>query len=187
MTRSSCSNIAGLVAALFLVPALALAQITVGTVTGRVVDQSGAVVVGAQVRLLSETQGTRTAAVLTNTTGDYVIPNLAPDTYTVEISAQAFKIIRRTGIVVTGGDHVGVPPLTLEVGATTEQVNVEAQAVLVQTQSAERSTAIESNRLMNCRLHTGTSRMWCPLLRASRPAATRPAARGWADNPRTTS
>ena len=55
--------------------------------------------------------------------------------------------MRRTGIVITGGDHVGVPLLTLGVGATTERVNVEATAVLVQTQSAERSIAIESKAI----------------------------------------
>jgi hypothetical protein len=85
---------------LFLLAPLALAQITVGTVTGRVVDPSGSVVVAARVDLIRETQGTRTAAVLTDTTGDYVIPNLAPDTYTVEVSAPSFKILRRTGSVL---------------------------------------------------------------------------------------
>jgi hypothetical protein len=69
--------------ALLLAPALAHAQITVGTVTGRVVDPSGAIVAGARVDLIGETQGTKTAAVITNATGDYVIPNLAPDTYTL--------------------------------------------------------------------------------------------------------
>jgi hypothetical protein len=147
MLRSIRNLIAARVAAFFLLPALALAQITVGTVTGRVVDATGSVVVAARVDLFSETQNTRTAPVLTNSTGDYVIPNLAPDTYTIEVSAPSFKIMRRTGIVVTGGDHVGVPPLRLEVGATTEQVNVEATAVLVQTQSAERSIAIESKAI----------------------------------------
>ena len=100
---------------------------------------------GARVDLISETQGTKSAAVITNATGDYVIPKLAPDTHTLEVSAPSFKIMRRAGVVITGGDHVGVPPLTL--GATTEQVTVEAQAALVQTQSAERSTAIESKQI----------------------------------------
>ena len=143
MIRSTCSNIAGLVVALFLAPGLALAQITVGTVTGRVVDPSGAIVAGARVDLISETQGTKTAAVITNATGDYVIPKLAPDTHTLEVRAPSFKITREMGIVVTGGDHVGVPPITLQIGGTTETVTVQAEATLVQTQSGERSAAIE--------------------------------------------
>jgi hypothetical protein len=78
--RSTC-NIAGLVAALFLAPALALAQITAGTVTGWVLDPSGAIVAGARVDLISETQGIKTAAVITNATGGCVIPNLIEGAY----------------------------------------------------------------------------------------------------------
>ncbi|HYW42235.1 MAG TPA: carboxypeptidase regulatory-like domain-containing protein [Bryobacteraceae bacterium] len=152
MIRSIRNAIAGLVAAMFLLAPLALAQITVGTLTGRVVDASGGIVVGAKVGLISETQGTRTAAVLTNATGDYVIPNLAPDTYTVEISAPSFKLLRRAGVVITGGDHVGMPPIVLELGQTNQTVSVEAQGALVQTQSAERSWAIESKQLDELRV-----------------------------------
>jgi len=123
------------------------AQITTGMVTGRVIDSSGGVVPGARVILISEARGTRTAAVATNETGDYVFANMTPDTYTVEVTAASFKTTRRTGIVVTGGDRVGVPPLTLEVGTTVESVTVTAEAALVQTQSGERSFAIETKQI----------------------------------------
>lgn len=147
MKRALCGGVAGLVAAFLLLAPSGLAQITTGTVTGRVVDSSGSVVPNAQVVLISEARGTRTAAVITNETGDYVIPNVAPDTYTVEVSAPSFKVTRRAGIVVTGADRVGVPPLTLQVGGTTETVNVTGEAALVQTQSGERSFAIESKQV----------------------------------------
>ena len=91
--------------------------------------------------------GTRSAAVLTNDSGDYVFPNVTPDTYTVEVTAPSFKTLRRTGIVVTGGDRVGVPPLTLEVGGTAETVSVTAEGALVQTQSGERSFAVEQKQV----------------------------------------
>jgi len=38
-----------------------------------------------------------------------VFPNVTPDTYTVEITLEAFKTVRRAGIVVSGGDRVGIP------------------------------------------------------------------------------
>ena len=147
MVRSTCSIVAGLVVALFLLPPSALAQITTGTVTGRVIDSTGAVVPGARVILVSEARGTKTAPVLTNDTGDYVFANMTPDTYTVEVTAASFKTTRRTGIVVTGGDRIGVPPLTLEVGGTVETVTVTAEAALVQTMSGERSFAITTQQV----------------------------------------
>jgi len=48
MLRSISSFVVCGVAALFLLPASSLAQITTGTVTGRVVDSSGAVVPNAR-------------------------------------------------------------------------------------------------------------------------------------------
>ena len=44
---------------------------------------------------------------------------------------------------------MGVPPITLEVGGTTETVSVTAEATLVQTQSGERSFAIEDAQIEN--------------------------------------
>jgi Carboxypeptidase regulatory-like domain len=76
MIRRTCSIVAGIVLALFLLAPSALAQITTGTVTGRVVDATGGVVAGARVILISESRGTRSAAVVTNDSGDYVFPNV---------------------------------------------------------------------------------------------------------------
>ena len=142
MRRCICSIVAGLVVGLFLLPSSAPAQITLGRVTGRVVDSSGGVIPGATVILISETRGTKSAPVVTNETGDYVFPNVPIDTYTVEVTVPQFKTTRRTGIVITGGDIVGVPPLTLVPGGTSETVTVTAEAALVQTQSGERSFAV---------------------------------------------
>ena len=76
-----------------------------------------------------------------------MFPNVTPDTYTVEVTAASFKTLRRTAIVVTGGDRVGVPPLTLEVGGTAETVSVTAEGALVQTQSGERSFAVTQQQV----------------------------------------
>ena len=76
MKRITCHVAVGFAAALLLTASLALAQVTTGTVTGRVVDSSGAVIASAHVTLVSEVRGTRSAAVLTNDSGDYVFPNV---------------------------------------------------------------------------------------------------------------
>ena len=85
MQWSVCAR--GIVTALVL-GALAVrpvsAQITTGTVAGSVKDDQGLAVPGASVTLISEARGTRMAPVVTNATGDFVVPNVTPDTYTVE-------------------------------------------------------------------------------------------------------
>src|SRR6185503_18979812 len=62
-------------------PTLVLAQITTGSVFGTVRDAQGAVVPGATAVLVSETRGTRTSPVASNTSGDFSIPNITADTY----------------------------------------------------------------------------------------------------------
>ena len=70
MLRSISSFVVCAVVALCLLPASAVAQITTGTVSGRVVDSSGAVIPNASVILISETRGTKSAALTTNNDGD---------------------------------------------------------------------------------------------------------------------
>ena len=136
-----------LTALCFLLLPPAWAQVTTGTLTGRVVDPSGAVVPGATVVVISDTQNTRSPAVKTNGSGDYVVPNLTADTYDVEVTSAAFKKELVKGIPVTGGDRVAVPPITLQVGGTTDTVTVSATTELLQTASGERSYAIETKAI----------------------------------------
>src|SRR3954467_500522 len=113
----------GLIAACLLSSSVQ-AQVTTGNLTGRVLDSSGGVIPNAHVVLVSEEHGTRSATVNTNDSGDYVFPNITADRYTVEVTAAAFKTSQVKGILVTGGDRVGVPPITLQVGGATETVSV---------------------------------------------------------------
>src|SRR5205809_7171794 len=104
----------------------ASAQITTGTVSGTVKDQQGLPVPGVTVTLVSEARGTKMAPVFTGTTGDFVVPNLTPDTYTVEINLEGFHPVRRAGIVVGGADRVNIGALTLTVAPASETVTVTA-------------------------------------------------------------
>src|SRR3954447_9962712 len=133
----------------------ALAQITTGNVAGSVKDPQGGVVPGATVVLISETKSTKSAPAVTSASGDYVFPNVTADTYTVEVTMEGFKTIKREHIQVSGGDRVAVPTLTLEIGGATETVNVAAEAPLVQAQSAERSFAVTTEQVENLPISHG--------------------------------
>src|ERR1700730_17356625 len=157
MINVTKTRLSTVVAASILVAAAvpAWAQITTGTVSGTVKDPTGGIIPGATVVLVSETRGTKSTPAITNESGDYVFPNVTPDTYTVEVTLDAFKTVKRTGIAVSGGDHVGIPPLTLEPGARAETGTIVAQAQLVQTQSGERSFAVTSNQIENLPISRG--------------------------------
>jgi hypothetical protein len=133
----------------------ATAQITTGTVLGNVKDSSGAVVPGATVVLVSDTQGTKSVPSVTSASGDYVFPNVTADTYTVEITMDGFRTVRRPGVKVSGGDRVSVPSLTLEPGGAAETVNVTSEAPLIQASSGERSFAISTTQIENLPINHG--------------------------------
>ena len=156
MTRMRFERVAALaMVALCMGVINASAQITTGTVAGTVKDAQGGVVPGATVVLISQARGTRTAPAVTNAQGDYVIANVTADTYTVEVTMEGFKTIKRSDIAVSGGDRVAVPALTLEVGGAAETVNVSAEAPLVQSQSGERSFAVTTEQIENLPIARG--------------------------------
>jgi Carboxypeptidase regulatory-like domain len=134
----------GLVAALS-----AEAQITTGTVAGTVKDAQGGVVPGATVVLTNEARGTKSAPAVTSTTGDFVFPNITAGTYTLEVTMPSFKTIKRTNVVVSPGSRVALDGLTLEVGGTTEVVEVKGEAPVIQANSGERSFTITTDSVEN--------------------------------------
>ena len=149
MIRKWSARVLSVLALLAMAAAPARAQITTGTVSGTVKDSQGAVVPGATVVLISETKGTKSAPTVTNETGDYVFPNVARDTYTVEVSMSGFKTITRKNVQVSGADRVVVNTLTLEVGGASETVNVSAESPMIQAQSGERSFAVATEQIEN--------------------------------------
>jgi hypothetical protein len=133
----------------------ATAQITTGTIAGTVQDSSGGVIPGATVVLISESRGTRGVPGVTNASGDYVFPNMTPDTYTVEVTMPGFRTLRRAGVAVSGGDRVTVPALTIEPGGASETIEVTAEAPLIQAQSGERSFGVSQTQVENLPLSGG--------------------------------
>ena len=149
IVRSTRSVVCACLVALLFSALPATAQITTGTVLGNVKDSTGGVVPGATVVLISESRGTKSVPAVTNATGDYVFPNVTPDTYTVEVTMDGFRTVQRPGIKVSGGDRVTVPSLTLEPGGAEETVNVTSEAPLIQASSGERSFAVSTEQIEN--------------------------------------
>ena len=119
----------------FLSSANAFAQTAAtGALAGIVTDASGASVSGAQINVTSEASG-ETRSIVSGPNGNYTVPLLSPGHYRVEISKAGFKTLtfEHVNINVAETDTLNA---TLEVGAVTEKVTVEAQAELLQTESS---------------------------------------------------
>src|SRR6478609_248082 len=132
----------------------ASAQVNTGTVLGTVKDNQGGVIPGVTVVLVSEARGTRSTPVVTNESGDFVFPNVTPETYTVEVSLESFKTLKRSGIAVSPGARLSLGSLTLEVGGAAETVEVKGQAPQVQASSGERSFSVTTAEVTNLPIAT---------------------------------
>jgi hypothetical protein len=113
--------------------------------TGIVTDQTGAVVAGATITLTDPATGF-TKSTESGATGLYVIGGLNPANYNLKINAKGFQSYEQNGIVVNVSATVRAD-IKLTVGAETQTVTVEANALTVQTDSNVVSTLISSEQI----------------------------------------
>lgn len=118
-----------------LLGATLIAQTSRGTLTGTVVDTSGAVVANATVKITeSETGVTRQTT--TNGAGIYRFDAVDLGTYTVSIQARGFGGAAKSGVTIEAA-HVTNIDFSLKVGTTQETVTVEASNIEIGLQTSE--------------------------------------------------
>ena len=127
------------------------AQFDSGQISGFVRDESGAVVPSAVVVARNEGTGEERRTT-TNADGYYVFPQLFVGRYSIVADAAGFKKFLNTGIVLNAEAKVSVN-IGLTIGAVTDQVEVQASAVQVKTDSADVGTSIETKQIQNLTLN----------------------------------
>jgi hypothetical protein len=133
-----------------VVPSIAWAQAT-AQISGTVTDASGAVLPGAQVTATqSDTGFSRTA--VTNETGFYALPSLLLGPYKVEASLTGFRTFVQTGVVLQVGSSP-VIDVKLDVGQVAQVLEVQADAVAVETRSVGVGTVVETERVVDLPLN----------------------------------
>jgi len=93
-----------------------------GAMTGKVTDRDGGTIPGATVQILRD--GVAVAKLTTDPDGRYVMRNLSPGSYQVNVSLTGFKNRNHSGVLVSGGMET-VVNATLEIGQLSETIAVE--------------------------------------------------------------
>jgi hypothetical protein len=109
------------------------AQTPQGRISGRVSDQTGAIVPGAKVTILNTENGVK-RVLTTNGVGEYVAPNLSPGLYSIVVEAPSFKKLQRPPFRLEVATDVR-QDFVLQPGAATEIVTVSGEQPLVDTVS----------------------------------------------------
>src|SRR5262245_46469956 len=128
--------------AMTLLPPAASAQVAGATLSGTISDASGAVIPGAMVSIRDTATGI-IRTVSSDEAGLYTAPNLRPSTYDVTVSISGFNTRVQSGITLTVGAQQ-VLDFVMQVGQTTEAVEVTGEAPLVQLATSTLSATVAS-------------------------------------------
>ena len=127
---------------LLLLPLNASAQSTGGRVRGTVTDASGAAVVGATV-ILVNTATNVSRQITTGATGEYLFLEVPVGSYEIDINQAGFKKFVRKDIVVNLNEVIDVD-IPLQVGGSTETVEVTGEPPVVDTTSTQLGAIVNS-------------------------------------------
>ena len=123
------------------------AQSPDGMVNGMVTDPTGAGIAGAEVLVVNDLTRVQYPA-KTDAEGIYVVSNLPPGPYLVQVSKIGFKTIIKPDIVIHVQDALSIN-FTLPLGAISETVTIQGGAPLVNTESGSVSTVIDRQFVEN--------------------------------------
>jgi hypothetical protein len=115
------------------------------TILGTVTDPSGSVIPNATVTITSIDTG-QVYPGKTNDSGQYLMPALINGKYKIKVEASGFKSSERNDIVLNVGDRARAD-FQMQVGDTSVTLNVEADAVKVQSDSSEVSDVITGQQI----------------------------------------
>ncbi len=112
-----------------------------GNINGLVLDPTSRVIASAEIIAVNDVTGVQFSS-KTNDEGVYVLSNLPPGPYRLQISKVGFKTIIKPDITLNVQDALSIN-FTLPVGALLETVTVTGGAPLVNTESAAVSTVVD--------------------------------------------
>src|SRR6266705_2438769 len=128
----------------------ALAQST-AQINGVVRDQTGAVLPSVEVAATQTATGAKRTA-LTDETGSYVLTNLPLGPYMLEAMLSGFKTYLQTGIVLQVDSNPSIN-VVLQIGQISDQIEVQANAALVETRSTGVGSVIDNQRVLELPLN----------------------------------
>src|ERR1700733_4247648 len=122
-----------------------------GTINGLVLDPKGGAIAGPQIRIANDATGVQYTG-KTNGEGIYVVTNLPPGPYRLQVSKIGFKTLIKPDIILNVQDSLAIN-FTLPVGAASEVVTVNGGAPLINTESGSVSTVIDHRFVENLPLN----------------------------------
>jgi hypothetical protein len=136
---------------LCFITSAAFPQTELATLTGSVIDPSGAVLKDATVTVTNEATNV-SASTVSNETGRYTIPSLRPGTYSITATLAGFKKYVQNGVTLQVNQTARLD-IPLTIGQVSEQVTVSAEASLLETETSSRGAVIDQRKIVELPLN----------------------------------
>jgi hypothetical protein len=117
-----------------------------GSIVGTVTDPTGGVVPDVTISVTNEHTGVVVRTTSSNAEGNYEFPGLAPSVYTVRAEKTGFETTAHSHITVEVGSAVRTD-IRMALGAVTQEVTVNAPAVILQTETGAVSQTISGTAI----------------------------------------
>jgi len=118
---------------------------TTSQLTGLITDRTSAAVQGAEITVTNQATGSE-RRVQSNEAGIYTVPFLSPGSYTVTVSKQGFRQVKREGARLEVNQTARLD-FSLELGAVTETVNVTASTPLIDSDTSAIGQVVETKAI----------------------------------------
>jgi hypothetical protein len=129
-----------------LMAGAAYAQSSRGAIAGTVKDSSGAVVPSARITVTNTATGA-TLEVVSQSNGSWLAPQLLSGDYRITVVLDGFKRVDLSPVKVDVSTTI-TQDLTLEPGAVSERITVEAETSQVETTSGRLATTVEVKQVL---------------------------------------
>jgi hypothetical protein len=128
-----------------------LAQSPDGTISGMVTDPTGAPIAGAEILVVNDLTRVQYPG-KTNDEGLYLISNLPPGPYRIQVAKSGFKIIIKPDVTLNVQDALALN-FSLPLGSVSEIVTIHGGVPLIGTESAAVGTVIDRQFVANLPLN----------------------------------
>src|ERR1700682_3568 len=132
---------------MFAAAAFAQSDVSTASVRGTVTDQTGGLVVNAQVKVTGAERGIE-RAVTTDSVGVYQVPFLSPGAYDIRVEAKGFETHILKSVQLTVG-QTAVFDVQMKVGAVSAEVYIRTEAPLVETEKTQQANTIQTRQVEN--------------------------------------
>jgi hypothetical protein len=119
-----------------------------GSITGTVVDPSGAAIPGARVQILNQATGDVTRDAVADGSGTFRALNVPPGTYRIKVSAAGMEELDRNGVVLDQDQSLGLGQLALTIGQASQTVTVTTLTPLIDTATSNNAAVVDQRQVL---------------------------------------